>query len=95
MNAELKVLDTERQFEEYEKCLNAMDEFLESDDNSSVTSDGSELSDTIRSRTKEFIENSTDGCDLNPEAEPYDPENQSTEHTASDKPKNQSTQKYC
>ena len=43
-----------------------MDEFLELDDNSSVTSDGSKLSDTIRSRTKEFIENSTDGCDLNP-----------------------------
>ena len=60
------MLDTERQFEEYEKGLNAMDEFLESDDNSSVTSDGSELSDTIRSRTKEFIENSTDGCELNP-----------------------------
>ena len=43
-----------------------MDEFLESDDDSSVISDGSELSDTIRSRTKEFIENCTDGCDLNP-----------------------------
>ena len=55
MNAKLKVLDTERQFEEYDKGLNAMDEFLESD-NSSVTSDGSELSDTIRSRTKEFID---------------------------------------
>ena len=94
LNAKLKVLDTERQFEEYEKGLNAMNEFLESDDNSSVTSDGSELSDTIRSRTKEFIENSTGGCDekpLNPEAEPYDPENQSTENTVGSKPKNQST----
>ena len=63
LNAKLKVLDTERQFEE--EGLNAMDEFLESDDNISVTSDGSELSDTIRSCTKEFIENSTDECDLN------------------------------
>ena len=43
LNAKLKVLDTERQFEEYEKGLNTMDEFLELDDNSSVTSDGSEL----------------------------------------------------
>ncbi|KAK3101561.1 hypothetical protein FSP39_004496 [Pinctada imbricata] len=54
LNAKMKILESEKQVEEYAQGLSAMDEFMDLADSESGDS---ELSDTVRLRTKQFVQN--------------------------------------